>query len=97
MGERTLVKDLVPVLDDHGKRIEKLEKSKDCFDDHLQKHADVYDEKLKNHQEVLFGVKGDDGLVFDVKQIIQMKKNLNNLTWAVITAIVIEVALRLLK
>ncbi len=97
MGNRMLVGDLAPIVNDNKKRIERLEKTKEQFDDHLQKHHDVLDKTLQNHQEVLFGEKGDDGLVFDVKQIMTIKKDLNGLKWAVIAAAVIEIVLRFLK
>lgn len=97
MTEKIFIKDLKPILGQHEIDIKVLKKSKEDFKDHLKKHEDVYDDKLNKHQEVLFGEKGDDGLVFDVKQIVQMKKNVSNLTWAVIGAIAIEIALRVLK
>jgi len=98
MGEpRILIKDLKPILDQHEIEIKVLKKSKEDFKDHLKKHEDVYDKKLNNHNDILFGEKGDDGLVFDVKQIVQMKKNVSNLTWTVVAAIVIEIVLRFLK
>lgn len=84
-------------LDNHEVRIVKLEKSGGCFDDHLQRHADVFDPLLKKHDRTLYGEHGDDGMVFDVKQIMRLYKKVDTLTAAVVVAILVEIALRFLK
>lgn len=95
-------------LDEHAVRIEKLEQSKEELDDHKKKHADVYDKMIINHQEILFGEKGDDGLVHDMKQLVndvkqitntntQIKKNVTELTLAVVSAIIIQIIMQIFK
>jgi iron-sulfur cluster repair protein YtfE (RIC family) len=97
MAERILVKDLVPKIEDHAQRIKVLEKTKEEFDDHIQKHDDVYVPMLRKHDRTLYGEHGDDGMVFDVKQIMRLYKKVDSLTAAVVVAIIVEIALRFLK
>jgi predicted nuclease with TOPRIM domain len=82
-------------INGHETRIKSLEKSKDLFEDHIQKHRDVYDELIRVHDKTLYGENRDDGMVFDVKQIMRLYKKVDNLTAAVVIAIVAELAIRL--
>jgi predicted nuclease with TOPRIM domain len=82
-------------LNGHENRIESLEKSKGSFEDHLQKHHDVYDELLKAHDKTLYGENRDDGMAFDMKQIMRLYKKVDSLTAAVVIAIIVELAIRL--
>lgn len=84
-------------IDNHEVRIVKLEKGSGCFDDHIQRHADVFDPLLKKHDRTLYGEHGDDGVVFDVKQIMRLYKKVDTLTAAVVVAILVEIAIRFLK
>jgi len=43
----------------------------------------------------MYGENRDDGMVFDVKQIMRLYKKVDNLTAAVVIAIVAELAIRL--
>lgn len=97
MAEKIFIKDLKPILDQHEIDIKVLKKSKEDFKDHLKKHDDVYDPALKKHDRTLYGEHGDDGVVFDVKQIMRLYKKVDSLTAAVVAAILVEIALRFLK
>lgn len=95
MAERVLTKDLKLITDGHEGRIKTLEGKSGCLDDHLQRHEDVYDSLLKKHDRTLYGEHGDDGLVFDNKMLMRLYKKVDSLTVAVVTAIVLEIVLRL--
>jgi len=89
--------DLKKDIDGHEVRIQTLEKTQGAFDDHIQKHDDVYVPMLRKHDRTLYGEHGDDGMVFDVKQIMRLYKKVDSLTAAVVVAIIVEIALRFLK
>jgi len=84
-------------IDKHEVRIVKLEQTSGHFDDHMQRHADVLDPLLRKHDRTLYGEHGDDGIVFDVKQVVRLYKKIDSLTAAVVVAILVEIALRFLK
>lgn len=84
-------------IDKHEIRIIKLEQNSECLNDHMQRHTDVFDPTLKKHDRTLYGEHGDDGVVFDVKQIMRLYKKVDSLTAAVIAGILIEIVLRFLK
>ena len=67
------------------------------LDDHLTKHDDLYWPMLKRHDKTLYGPDGDDGLCFEVKQIVNGFKTIKNLGYAVIVAIVIDLVTRLMN
>jgi len=65
-------------------------------DDHLQKHEDVYDPMLKKHDKTLYGPDGDDGIVYDVKEIINGFKNIKNIGYVVIATVIADIIIRLI-
>jgi hypothetical protein len=69
----------------------------DKLEEHIIKHNDVYWPMLKKHDELLVGPKGDDGICFDVREIVNGFKTIKNLGYAVITAIVIDTVTRLMS
>ena len=69
---------------------------KGIVDDHLKKHEDVYDPMLKRHDKTLYGIDNDDGIVYDVKEIINGFKNIKKIGYAVIAAIISDIVIRLL-
>jgi uncharacterized protein (UPF0216 family) len=90
-------KQLKQELDQHDKRIKWLEDANEKVSDHFQRHEEVLDPMLKRHDKVLFGEDGDDGIVFDIKQLNEMKSKVDRLFWAVLGAIVIEIAVSIIK
>jgi len=69
---------------------------KSIVDDHLKKHEDVYLPMLKKHDKTLYGPDGDDGLCFDVREIVNGFKTIKNLGYAVILAIVLDLVARVM-
>lgn len=69
---------------------------KEILDDHITKHKDVYDPMLKNHQVLLVGEKGDNGLVFSTKEIVNGFRTLKKIGIGVIVAIAADMILRLI-
>ena len=70
------------------------------LDDHLRVHENKIDPKTHNHHIILFGDRGDDGLCAESKEMGRRITNLektsdkiDKLFWAVIVAIVIQLAL----
>ena len=66
----------------------------DRVDNHLQKHEDVYDKTLIRHEKILFGPEGGNGIVFDVKSIVQKLDTLKAIGVGVIIAIIADIVLR---
>ena len=66
----------------------------DRLDSHLQKHGDLYDKLLNKHEVILFGEEGDNGIVFDVKSIVQKLDTLKVIGVGVIIAIIADIVLR---
>ena len=71
---------------------------------HLQKHDDKLDQKLHNHQVVLFGDRGDDGLVKAISErdrrienIERLGDEVRNFRWTILAALVIEIAFVVFK
>lgn len=71
---------------------------------HLDYHGNKIDPKIHNHQVILFGERGDNGLVASAREarkrldeLEKTNRKLDNLTWAVITAVVIQLVLAGLK
>ena len=66
-------------------------------EDHLTKHKDVYDKMLNQHDKTLYGPDGDNGMCFDVKEIMRGFKTIKNLGYAVILAIVLDFVSRIMS
>ena len=67
---------------------------------HLQRHEDRIDKKIHNHHIILFGPDGDKGMCAEIKAIDKRvgdlektNQKIDKLTWAVITAIVIQLVM----
>lgn len=70
---------------------------KKIIGDHLNKHTDVYDILINKHEKTLYGPDGDDGLCFDVREIVNGFKTIKNLGYAVILAIVLDLLARIMS
>lgn len=67
------------------------------FDDHLTKHEDIFIPMLKKHEKTLYGPDGDDGLCFDVREIVNGFKTIKGVGIAVVIAIVVDLVTRLIS
>lgn len=76
------------------KRIINIE---DEFGNHIQRHEDVFGPMLVRHDIILFGEKGDNGLVLQSKEIARGFDTLRNLGYAVITAIILDLVARVMS
>ena len=63
------------------------------IDNHLQRHGDKYDDMLERHDLILFGKDGDDGITSEVRDMSKLKKDIHDLKWILLGAVVIQVAL----
>ena len=66
-------------------------------EDHITKHKDVYDKKLCRHEVALFGEHGNDGITFDVREIVNGFKTIKGVGYAVLVTIVVDIATRFIK
>ena len=73
-------------------RIKTVEKCVGEFNNHIHKHADVLDPKLLRHDVVLFGERGDNGLVSKISHLgdsmDRIEGGINKVLWVVIIAVV---------
>jgi hypothetical protein len=69
----------------------------DKLEEHIIKHNDVYWPMLKKHDELLVGPKGDDGICFDVKEIMKGFKTIEKLGYAVIVMILLDFVTRVMS
>lgn len=67
------------------------------LDDHLTKHEDIFIPMLKKHEKTLYGPDGDDGLCFDVREIVNGFKTIKGVGIAVVIAIVVDLVTRLIS
>lgn len=67
------------------------------LDDHLTKHEDIFIPMLKKHEKTLYGADGDDGLCFDVREIVNGFKTIKGVGVAVVIAIVVDLITRLIS
>ncbi len=74
------------------------------LDDHLRLHDNKLDPKVHQHHVLLLGPDGDDGLCATVRdhqkrldELEKTNKKLDNLTWAVVTAVVIQLIMAGIK
>ena len=63
------------------------------LDNHLQRHDDKCDPMLGRHDIILFGKDGDDGITSEVRDMSKLKKDIHDLKWILLGAVVIQVAL----
>ena len=66
------------------------------LDDHIDKHKDIYLPMLKKHDKTLYGPDGDDGLCFDVREMVNGFKTFKGVGVAVVIAIVVDLITRLM-
>ena len=67
------------------------------LDDHLTKHEDIFYPMLKKHDKTLYGPDGDDGICFDVREIVNGFKTIKGVGYAVLVTIVVDIATRFIK
>ena len=67
------------------------------IDEHLTKHTDVYWPMLSRHEKTLYGPDGDDGICFDVREIMKGFKTIERLGYAVIVAILLDFVSRVMS
>ena len=72
-------------------------KVKGIVDDHLTRHKDVYDKLLNKHDVTLYGEKGDDGITYDVKEIVNGFKTIKGVGYAVLVTVAVDIATRLIN
>lgn len=72
-------------------------KVKGIIDDHITRHNEVYDVKLKRHDIALYGEKGDDGMVYDVREIVNGFKTIKGVGYAVLVTVAVDIATRFIK
>ena len=92
--ERYLTKDLKKEIDDHEERIGNLKGYVDIFSNHLQRHDDKLDPLLIRADTILFGEKGDDGIVREVQDMSKLKNDIRHLKWLLIGAVIVQIALK---
>lgn len=73
-------------------RIKKVEEKVGCIDAHMTRHKDVIDPMISQHDVILFGEKGDNGLVRQIDKmsdsLAKIETGINKVLWAVILAVV---------
>lgn len=77
-----------------------IDENKDCsaaFSTHIQEHTILLDPMLKNHEVILFGEKGDNGMVLQSKEIAKGFNTLRNLGYGLISAIIIDLVFRVMS
>lgn len=73
-------------------RIKKVEEKVGCIDAHMTRHKDVIDPMISQHDVILFGEKGDNGLVSKITRLgdsmDRIEGGINKVLWVVIIAVV---------
>lgn len=73
-------------------RIKKVEEKVGCIGAHMTRHKDVIDPMISQHDVILFGEKGDNGLVRQIDKmsdsLAKIETGINKVLWAVILAVV---------
>ena len=89
-----LKKDIIETAEmalENRDRIKTVENCVGEFSNHIQKHTDVLDPKLLRHDVVLFGEKGDNGLVSKITRLgdsmDRIEGGINKVLWVVILAV----------
>jgi len=72
-------------------------KVKGIIDDHVIRHIEVYDKLLYKHDTTLYGEKGDDGIAYDVRDIVNGFKTIKGVGYAVLVTIVVDIITRFIN
>ena len=67
------------------------------LDKHLTKHEEICDPMLKNHDIILFGERGNDGMSYDVREIIKGFKTIKGVGYALLIAIATDIITRIMN
>lgn len=78
------------------------------LEDHLHLHEQKYNPKAHNHQVILFGEKGDDGLVSTVREheecmkrlqgkLDKYEENINKIVWLIGSTLIVALLNLVLK
>ena len=94
---KELKQDIIDVGDvvlQNSDRIKRIEACVGEFSDHAQRHIDVFDPKLNRLDIIMFGEKGDDGIISELRNLKTLDKrfqkledSLNKVMWVVIIAV----------
>jgi hypothetical protein len=86
------IMDNTDVILENRERIKNVEACVGEFGKHVQRHGELLDPKLLRHDIILFGEKGDNGLVRQIdrmgESLDKIESGMNKILWAIILAVI---------